>query len=40
MWFAAIMGDSDGPLNLMSRVNAGCISKILSGSDGILEDTT
>ena len=31
---------SDGPLNLMDRVGAGCISRILSGSGGILEDKT
>jgi len=40
MWFAAMIGDSDGPLNLMNRVIAGWISKIFSDSDGILEDTT
>ena len=33
-------GDPDSPLNLMDRVNAGCISRILSGSGGILEDKT
>ncbi len=33
-------GDPDGPLNLMNRVNAGCISRILSSSAGILEDKT
>ena len=33
-------GDPDSPLNLMDRVNAGCISRILSGSGGILEEKT
>ena len=34
------VGDPDGPLNLMNRVGAGCISRILSGSGGILEEKT
>ena len=33
-------GDPDSPLNLMDRVNAGGISRILSGSGGILEEKT
>ena len=32
--------DLGHPLNLMDRVGAGCISRILSGSGGILEDKT